>query len=190
MDDFFLKINDYTQLSKEAKLAWMNILNRRKYAKGSFLILSGEFAKNVAFVSKGLFSQYAVSDSGDIAIKRFFSEGYFAASITSILTKSPSATTIEALEDCIVYEYDFAAFKELTQRFKDIAEFYIHYMEKHWIVEKEPDEISFRRDTAKARYDDFIKKYPHLINRIKKHHIAAYLGITPTQMSRIFFTNK
>lgn len=36
MDDFFLKINDYTQLSKEAKLAWMNILNRRKYARKSF----------------------------------------------------------------------------------------------------------------------------------------------------------
>ena len=63
-------------------------------------------------------------------------------------------------------------------------------MEKHWIVEKEPDEISFRQDTAKTRYDDFVKKYPHLIKRIKKHHIAAYLGITPTQMSRIFFANK
>lgn len=158
--------------------------------QGNLLIMSGELAKNVAFVSKGLFSQYAVSDSGDIAIKRFFSEGYFAASITSILTQSPSATTIEALEDSAVYEYDFGAFKELTQRFKDVAEFYIHYMEKHWVVEKELDEISFRQNTAKTRYHDFVKKYPHLITRIKKHQIAAYLGITPTQMSRIFFANK
>jgi CRP-like cAMP-binding protein len=190
MEDFFLKINDYTQLSKEARVAWLNILNRRKYAKGSFLIMSGELGKNVHFVSQGLFSQYAISSNGEVAIKRFFSEGYFAASITSILSQSPSATTIEALEDSIVYEYDFAAFKELTQRYKEVADFYIHYIEKHWIVEKEPDEISFRQDTSKTRYDDFIKKYPHLIKRIKKHQIAAYLGITPTQMSRIFFANK
>ena len=115
MDDFFLKIHDYTELSNEARLAWMNILNRRKYAKGSFLIMSGEFAKNIAFVSKGLFSQYAVSDSGDSTIKRFFSEGYFAASITSILSKMPSATTIEALEDSIIYEYDFAAFQRINE---------------------------------------------------------------------------
>jgi len=72
----------------------------------------------------------------------------------------------------------------------DIATFYIKYIELHWIIEKEPLEISLRADTAKTRYDEFLRKYPNLGGRLKKHHIASYLGITPTQLSRIFFANK
>ncbi len=63
-------------------------------------------------------------------------------------------------------------------------------MEQHWVVDKEPYEISLRNDTARVRYDEFLRKYPDLVNRLKKHHIAAYIGITPTQLSRIFFSNK
>ncbi len=102
MEDLFSKINNYTSLSPEAKLAWMRIINGRKYPKGSFFVKAGDVAKNVAFVSKGLFSQYAPSTEDAIFIKRFFSEGYFAASTTSLLSRSSSVTSIEALEDSTV----------------------------------------------------------------------------------------
>jgi len=57
-------------------------------------------------------------------------------------------------------------------------------------VIKEPYEISLRNDSAKVRYNDFLTNYPGLVKRLKKHHIASFLGITPTQLSRIFFANK
>jgi CRP-like cAMP-binding protein len=190
MEELLKKISEYSTLGPEAELAWVKIIHGRKYSKGSFLVKSGEVAQKVAFVAKGLFSQYAVAEDGNMAIKRFFSEGYFAASTPSLLKKVASATTIEALEDSMVWEYDFWEFKALTERYPDIAAFYIRYMEQHWIIEKEPEELALRQYTAKAGYEDFVKRYPHLIKRIKKHHIAAYLGITPTQMSRIFFANK
>jgi hypothetical protein len=63
-------------------------------------------------------------------------------------------------------------------------------MEVHWIIEKEPFEISLRHFDAKVRYGEFLEKYPQLIKRLKKHHIASYLGITPTQLSRILLANK
>jgi hypothetical protein len=44
MDEIFNKIKDYTTLTPEAKLAWMKILNRRKYSKGSFIIMTGDIA--------------------------------------------------------------------------------------------------------------------------------------------------
>jgi hypothetical protein len=63
-------------------------------------------------------------------------------------------------------------------------------MERHWIVEKEPLEISFRYDSALKRYNDFLSAYPGLVKRLKKHQIASYLGITPTQLSRLFSSSK
>lgn len=187
---FFQKIRTYTNLTTESENAWSALLKENTYQKGDYFIRIGQVPKKAAFVCKGLFSQYYITDKGDTVIKYFFPEGRIAGSIPATLTRSESLFTIEALEDTTVLEYDFHEFKKLVSIYKDIAEFYIRYLEQHWLIEKEPYEISLRNDSAATRYDEFISKYPGLIKRLKKHHIAAFLGITPTQLSRIFFANK
>ena len=189
-DSFFQKIKSYTNLATEAENAWSVLLKENVYHKGDYFVRPGQIPKKVAFVCKGLFSQYYITDKGDTVIKYFFPEGRIAGSIPATLTKSEGLFTIEALEDTTVLEYDFYEFKKLVSTNKDVAEFYIRYLEQHWIIEKEPYEISLRNDPAGIRYDEFLSKYPGLIKRLKKHHIAAFLGITPTQLSRIFFANK
>jgi len=189
-DSFFQKIKSYTNLATEAENAWSVLLKENVYHKGDYFVRPGQIPKKVAFVCKGLFAQYYITDKGDTVIKYFFPEGRIAGSIPATLTKSESLFTIEALEDTTVLEYDFHEFKKLVSTNKDVAEFYIRYLEQHWVIEKEPYEISLRNDRAGIRYDEFLSKYPGLIKRLKKHHIAAFLGITPTQLSRIFFANK
>jgi CRP-like cAMP-binding protein len=102
-----------------------------------------------------------------------------------MLLGQPGKFTISALEKSVVMEYDFAAFKRLVSQHTDIAGFYISYMEQHWIIEKEPEEISLRHDSAATRYKNFVDRYPDLQGRLKQHHIASYLGITPEGLSRI-----
>jgi CRP-like cAMP-binding protein len=190
IDKFFQKINTYVPLGSEAITAWSTLLKEKTYTKGEDFIRTGQVPRKVAFIVKGLFSQYYITHEGDTVIKYFFPEGRIAGSIPATLTRSESLFTITALEDTTVLEYDFQEFKKLVATHKDIAAFYIRYMEQHWIIDKEPYEVSLRNDSAKVRYDEFLDKYPELVKRLKKHHIAAYLGITPTQMSRIFFANK
>jgi len=187
---FFQKIRTYSAISEAAELAWANLLRPKTYKKGEDFINEGQQPRKVAFVVRGLFSQYYPAENGDLVIKYFFSEGRLAASVSAMLSHTPSLFTITAIEDTTVLEYDFFEFKNLFTAHPDIAAFYISYIELHWIIEKEPLEISFREDTAKTRYDAFLKKYPNLVKRLKKHHIASFLGITPTQLSRIFFANK
>ena len=64
MEDFFKKIAEYTTLSKESESAWVKILRSRRFARGDFQVRQGEIARTVAFVSKGLLSQYALADDG------------------------------------------------------------------------------------------------------------------------------
>ncbi len=189
-DIFFQKIKSYTDLTTEAEKAWADILKEKVYAKGDYFIQIGQVPRKVAFVCKGLFSQYYITDKGDTVIKYFFPEGRIAGSVPATLTKKESLFTIEAIEQSTVLEYDFNEFKKLVSAYRDVAEFYICYMEQHWVIDKEPLEVVLRTDTAAKRYDDFLKKYPNLIKRLKKHHIAAYLGVTPTQLSRVFLINK
>lgn len=187
---FFQEVKKNNTLSVEAEQDWAVLLRPQTYRRGDYFIGVGQIPRKVAYVVKGLFSQYYITDEGNTVIKNFFPEGRLAGSVPATLRKWESLFAIEALEETTVLEFDFLAFKELVHKYSDIAAIYIEYMEKYWVIEKEPDEISFRNDTATIRYDDFLKKYPQLIKRLKKHHIASYLGITPTQLSRVLFANK
>ena len=189
-DLLFKKINTYTNLSEASKRTWQKLLREESYRKGQYFIELGQVPTKVGFVIEGLFSQNYISESGDAVIKYFFPEGRFAASVGAMLAGTPSTFSVTALEDTKVLSYSFSEFRKLTEQYGDIASFYIRYMERHWIVEKEPLEISFRQDTALKRYEDFLHAYPGLVARLKKHQIASYLGITPTQLSRLPLFNK
>ena len=177
-------------LTSEAKQEWAGLLKKREYLKGEYFIAVGQIPKKVAFVDNGLFSQYFITDAGDTIIKYFFPEGRILGSIPATLTQTESLFAIVALEDATVLEYDFREFKKLVLKYRDVAEFYINYLERHWVIEKEPLEVAMKNDTAAKQYSDFLKRYPGLVKRLKKHHIASYLGITPTQLSRIFGYSK
>lgn len=189
-EQLFRKVKTYAELSQVSTTSWRRLLRPEFYRKGECFIELGQVPLRIGFVLEGLFSQDYISESGDTSIKYFFPEGRFAASVGAMLTRNPSAFSVVALEDSTVLSYDFAEFKKLTERHTDIAAFYIRYMERHWIVEKEPLEISFRYDTALKRYKDFLRTYPGLVPRLKKHQIASYLGITPTQLSRLLLSEK
>ena len=190
LNKFWAKVNDYSQLSEKAKNAWGVLLTKKYIKRNEYYIHEGQIPRKVAFVVKGLLYQYFATDEGAIVVKHFFNEGRIAGSLPATLGKVKTDFNIQALEDTSVLEYDFAEFKKLVLLYPDIAEFYISYMERHWIIDKEPVEISLRKDTAAIRYAEFLKQYPNLVKRLKKHHIASYLGITPTQLSRILLINK
>lgn len=187
---FFQEARTYDHLSVEAEKDWAALITEKTYRKKDYFIRTGQVPKNVAYVTKGLFAQYYIGCDGDTVIKNFFPEGRIAGSVPATLTQSESPFTIEALEETSVLEFDFLEFKKLVRKHNDLANLYIRYMERYWVIEKEPEEVSFRNDTAAIRYNDFLKKYPKLVKRLKKYHIASYLGITPTQLSRIFLANK
>jgi CRP-like cAMP-binding protein len=187
---FFRKVSTYSELSETSKRSWQDLLREESYKKGEHFVALGQIPTKVGFVSRGLFSQNHISESGEMTIKYFFPEERFAASVGAMLTGTPSAFEIVALENTKLLSYNFSEFRKLTTQHNDIASFYIRYMERHWIVEKEPLEISFRHDTALQRYHDFLDTYPGLIQRLKKHQVASYLGITPTQFSRLLVPGK
>ncbi|NIG55854.1 Crp/Fnr family transcriptional regulator [Chitinophaga sp. Cy-1792] len=182
---FFQQIRKYYPISAEAAADWDALLRPRIYGKHDYLIKEGQVPGKVSFICKGLAYQSYFPDEGEMIIKYFFPENRFAASVVATMTQTPSRFSIIAIEETEVLEYDFASFRKLVERHNDLALFYINYLEKHWVIEKEPLEISFRTDTAAKRYEGFLETYKPILSRLKKYHIASYLGITATQLSRI-----
>lgn len=185
MEAFWQYIKSYTSISEAAQNAWQQLLQEKTIKKGEYFLMEGSIPKKVAFVGKGLFSYYYTDEDGATVIKKFFPERTLVASTSAMLLQQPSLFTIQALEETEIISYGFEGFRELTLEYPDIARFYIQYMEQHWVIEKEIGEISLKYQTAKQRYLDFKENNAALFARLKQHHMASYLGVTPTQLSRI-----
>lgn len=184
MKDFLKNINQYYPLSEKTTKAFLTICTEEKFNKNEILLQSGNMARYYYFLKSGLIGYFTTNEKGDSVYKIFFEENSFIASTSSIIKDEPSNFSIIALENCEVIKYPVKAYRQLLTEYHDLALFHIHYLEKNWVVKKEPLEISLKYETAKQRYLSLFEN-ESLYKRLKQHHIASYLGITPTQLSRI-----
>ncbi|WP_137904106.1 Crp/Fnr family transcriptional regulator [Chryseobacterium sp. 2VB] len=182
--EFVKHINQYYPLSEETIKDLLDICTEEYYRKNDLLLESGSMARYYYFLKSGMIGYYTADEQGNNIYKIFFEENSFVASTAAIIKNEPSDFNMIALEDCSVIQYPAKAYRELLEKHHDLALFHLHYLEKNWVVKKEPLEVSLKYETAKKRYLQLLDN-ASLYNRLKQHHIASYLGITPTQLSRI-----
>ena len=177
--------NSYAEITEASWQLIRSIIHFQSIEKGEIVLREGQVAKYIHFICKGAFRTFFTDDQGNIYNKNIFLEGDFPASKVSLITNSPSYFSIEALEQSIVINIDFKEYRRLINEHTDLKNFYIAYIEKNWIIEKERNEISLVMENGTERYLKLLQKHPNLEKRIPQRHIASHLGITPTQLSRI-----
>ena len=178
-------LNTYAPISEDSFSKLMSLISFRTVEKGEYLLQVHQRARKMLFVCEGVLISLYLTDDGGTHIKNFFVEGNFAASTVSLMLFSPSAFAIQSLERGVVMEFEYRKFKQLIFEHDDLKHFYIAYLEQNWVIENEKRQIAFATQSATERYLTFLEKYPSLDKKIPQLHIASYLGITPTQLSRI-----
>lgn len=182
---FRKSLNSYALISEDSFSKIKDLLKFRNVKKGEFILQKGQTAKKMLFICKGILISQWIDDEANVHIKNFFLEGNFAASTVSLLQATPSGFGIECVEDGIIIEMNFQKYKQLIYAQDDLKNFYIAYLEQNWIITNEKRQISFATQSATTRYLNFLKDNPTLPARVSQWLIASYLGITPTQLSRI-----
>ena len=102
----------------------------------------------------------------------------------SLYYNRPSIESIETLEDCKMYVISIDKLNELYETYIDIANW---GRILHQDVNKELSHIFVDRLQLppKERYENFMLRYPGLINRVKLKYVAVFLGISIYTLSRI-----
>lgn len=184
-EQFYEVLNRYAPISSDEFALFKPYLKLRVVQKGEMIQDNYTPAHAIYFICKGLLRTYYLHENSTIYTKNLFMENYFSASVVSLLSGENSYLCIQALEPSILIEIDYKGYHHLVETHEAYKTFYIHYLEKNWIIEKEKNEISLIVDNATTRYLNFLNKYPDIEKRVSQHHIATHLGITPTQLSRI-----
>ena len=152
--------------------------------KGEYFIEKGKVCKQIAFISKGSFRTYYISDKADDITACFRTENSIVSSYRSFVCQEPSSLSIEALEDSelIVISYEnlqrlYANSMAWLNIGRLIAEMEYMNMEEYASV--------LNNESAKEKYLRLLKEQGEVIHKATVESIASYLGVTRRTLSRI-----
>ncbi|UBM59661.1 Crp/Fnr family transcriptional regulator [Marinilongibacter aquaticus] len=152
--------------------------------KGEYFISEGQMAHKVAFLNKGILRAFYRHSNGTEYNKHFFLNPCFIGAYTSLITGTVNQINQEALSDCEILVAQYTEIEALYALCPDLERAARRLVEL-FFIQKEQREIELVLLDANERYRIFQSNFPQLEQLIPQYHIASYLGITPTQLSRI-----
>ena len=150
--------------------------------KNDYFSKEGQTTRDLGFIFNGILRIYYLNDKGEEWNKHFLQENDFVAS--SISPEKKSITNIQALTETTILCIPYSELMKLSTKYNEINSF-IQKLTFSYLEQKQDREISLLSEEAMNNYLTFKKSYPNLENKIQHYHIASYLGITPTQLSRL-----
>lgn len=178
------RLCEIVHLDTPALSKLVNLFELRHFEKGYHYAKTGEYSSRMGFVVEGILRAYHNTQEGENYNKTFFTGGFFVGAYSSLVTGEKNLINIQCLTDVTMLEGSYANLVALYDEHPQIERF-SRILAEQYFVNKERREIELVTLDASERYKCFRKNHPDIEQRIPQYHIASYLGITPTQLSRI-----
>ena len=152
--------------------------------KNEFFVMQGKVCRRLGFVAKGIMRFCKFNEKGEDLTCFFISDNGFAGDPTSFASQMPSTMNNQALTDCTLITFTLEDFQKLplaVPRFREIFSAIDQRVTFDLLGQKD---FMFNKDSA-ARYQEFMKRYPHILQQVPLGYIASYLEITPQSHSRL-----
>lgn len=152
--------------------------------KEEYLAIEGRVETKLAFINSGVLRAFFRGADGKEYNKTFFDAATFVGTYNSLITGNPNNINIQALTDCSLLTVDYKQLVGLYDKHPMLERMARIIAETIFVV-KEKREIELVTLDATQRYQIFKQEHPTLENLIPQYHIASYLGVSATQLSRI-----
>lgn len=172
------------RFEEEEMELFTSLFSEKQFSKNEYFAIEGEYASNLAFILTGVVRAFYRSGEGNEYNKTFFSRTGFLGAYSSLITKKKNQINLQCLTDCTFLVADYEKINDLYDTNPKVERLARIFAEQ-FFVSKEKREIELVMLNATERYRIFQTEHPTLENLIPQYHIASYLGVTPTQLSRI-----
>ena len=150
--------------------------------KNEYFVKRGQQSFHIGQVERGVLRGYTWSGEGVEITTHFFMEGDLISG--NYTPNTPATIFIQALEDCKVSVANYTEVFSHVNVDPELTNVILSNFQKLNRQNNSRIEALISGDSL-AKYGWFLKEYPNLLNRIPHYYIASFLGITPTQLSRI-----
>ena len=176
--------NDIIHLSDQTVHLMSKLFVPATLKKGEYFIKKGQYAKEIAFLESGYVRAYYINNEGKEYNKTFFAAPTIIGSYAALISKQPNVVAQQALTDCKIWKVPFHKIEDLSEGNLEIERLR-RVIAESYFLSNEKKEIEMALLEAEKRYQILQEEYPGIELQIPQYHIAAYLGISPTQLSRI-----
>lgn len=184
MNELKIYLNKIVRFTESEMEIFVSLFSEKHLKKNEYLAKKGEYSTKLAFLTKGIMRAFYRNNEGNEYNKTFFTNYRFVGAYSSLVTGQENLINIQCLSDSIILVADFGEITKLYDDYPKIERLARKLAENKFAI-KEKREIELVTLEASELYKIFQKEHPNLENLIPQYHIASYLGITPTQLSRI-----
>lgn len=154
------------------------------FFKNDYLLREGIVENHYWFCENGFLRSFVTDPDGNDITTHFYTNGEIVIDWSSFFLRNPTRENIQALTNCVCWQIDFETFQELFHSIRPFREQGRTNLVNSYFSLKRHS-ISIIADQAKERYLQLIKEKPHILQNSSLKHIATYLGITDSSLSRI-----
>jgi len=177
-------IDPIVSLTDKELLTFCSAFESKKLIKNEFFLKEGQVCDFIGLVSSGVIIYFKTLENGEEVTVHFAFEGDWVNNNLSRLNNSPSTINIKAIEDSEMLVIKQADLSDLYLQIPKIERLGRILTESAFIKFVEQT-LDFQTLTAKERYENLLKNYPEIFQKVQLYHIANYLGIAPKSLSRI-----
>ncbi|MDP9076923.1 MAG: Crp/Fnr family transcriptional regulator [Bacteroidota bacterium] len=153
-------------------------------SKNQFLLTEGKISDDYLLLEKGYLRAFAHDTNGNEVTTNFYHPGRVVFEVSSFFNRTRSKENIQALTDCEGWSITYERLNNLFHTLPEFREFGRAMLVKGF-AELKTRMLTMITETAEERYEHLLKSNPDIFQHAPLKHIASYLGITDTSLSRI-----
>jgi CRP-like cAMP-binding protein len=152
--------------------------------RNEFLFKEGRVCNEYFFLEQGFIRAFAHDTEGNDVTTHFYSGNQVVFEVSSFFNRTVSKENFQAVIDCSGY---YITYEQLNNIFHSLPEFreFGRAILVRGFSSLKTRTLSMITETAEQRYDALLKTHPEIFQHAALKHIASYLGITDTSLSRI-----
>lgn len=161
----------------------------KKFKKHQFVLQEGENVPNDYFILNGCLKSYFTDDKGKEHILAFGIQDWWITDYQAYYNQSIATINIDCIEDSEVLCLSFQNREKLCAEIHKIEHFFRKKTNKRNVALQQRI-LSLLSNNAKEKYDQLLRLYPELFQKVPKQLIASYLGVTRETLSRLNSSSK
>lgn len=183
-------LNKVSPISMETWHEIAEMFNEKSFTRGEYFAKIGRRENHFGIVLDGIFRAYITNGKGTEYTKTLFTPTFFRTPISyigaysSLVSKTINHVNIQALTNAKILCGRYDQWLSFAAKNKEVSD-WTRKLGDLFFAGKEQREFEYLTMQADERYRRFREQYPEVENLISQYYIAQFLGISPTQLSRI-----
>jgi CRP-like cAMP-binding protein len=186
--DLHAYFNRFTTIDASTVELVQSRLRLKSFPKGTGLVAPGEIQREMYFISRGVQMSFVESDKKSIVLAFTFPPGLCAIP-ESFLFQKPAKGCLTCLTDSEVYAITFTDLQQLFDSSHTVERLF-RTMTEVVLAGIITRHVELHTLSMEERFREFTKRSPALLQLVPHKYIASYLGIDPTNFSKLYNTIK